>query len=299
MEDRKLPVQGRGGGENTDAPTEVMDTAQNGSNGPVGPSSGTPDGEVSKPIHGTATGRDTDSHNLSGIKRNGGEAETATPAGNPVSEMAENHSKVKPMSVDEMRSLKANPGKFQELTRNKEDLQSAIDRARQAAKDHRGLAGSALVGTAMAGYKKRSAGTAKSFDNLADQLDKAKAQADMQSKAVKSGINKTPVGNPAKKPAAKPTGQPPAQNPERPAPAKPSRKEKIRKVYNQPRKPIRETKTGMAFRTAKAVAQAPGDHGRGLEQMAKEMGNRHRENRERKARDLGRGNIPGRGGEKK
>lgn len=302
MEDRKLPVQGRGGGENTDAPTEVMDAAQN---GPVGPSNVTPDGEVSKPIHGTATGRDTDSHNLSGIKRSGGEAETATPAGNPVSEMAENHSKVKPMSVDEMRSLKANPGKFQELTRNKEDLQSAIDRARQAAKDHRGLAGSALVGTAMAGYKKRSAGTAKSFDNLADQLDKAKAQADMQGKAVKSGINKNPV-NPAKKPVAKPTGQPakptgqpPAQNPERPAPAKPSRKEKIRKVYNQPRKPIRETKTGMAFRTAKAVAQAPGDHGRGLEQMAKEMGNRHRENRERKARDLGRGNIPGRGGEKK
>ena len=306
MEDRKLPVQGRGGGENTDAPTEVMDTAQNGSNGPVGPSNGTPDGEVSKPIHGTAAGRDTGSHNLSGIKRNGGEAGTATPAGNPVSEMAENHSKIKPMPVDEMRSLMANPGKFQELARNKEDLQSAIDRARQAAKDHRGLAGSALVGTAMAGYKKRSAGTAKSFDNLADQLDKAKAQADMQGKTVKSGINKNPVGNPAKKPAAKPTGQPakttgqpPAQNPERPAPAKPSRKEKIRKVYNQPRKPIRETKTGMAFRTAKAVAQAPGDHGRGLEQMAKEMGNRHRENRERKARDLGRGNIPGKGGEKK
>lgn len=291
MEDRKLPVQGRGGGEKMDAPTEILHEAEKRAGSPAGPSNGMPGGEVPKPIHGTAAGRNTGPQNLSGIKRNGGEAGSAIPTSNPVSEMAENHSNIKPMPVDEMRSLMANPGKFQELTRNKEDLQSAIDRARQAAKQHRGLAGSALVGTAMAGYKKRSAGTAKSFDNLADQLNKAKEQADMQGKTVKRGIGENPAGNPA--PAK------PVKNPAQPAPAKPSRKGKARKVYNQPRKPIRETKTGMAFRTAKAVAQAPGDHGRGLEQMAKEMGDRHRQNRERKARDLGRGNIPGRGGEKK
>ena len=300
MEDRKLPVQGRGGGEKMDAPTEILHEAEKRAGSPAGPSNGMPGGEVSKPIHGTAAGRNSGPQNLSGIKRSGGEAGSAIPTSNPVSEMAENHSNIKPMPVDEMRSLMANPGKFQELTRNKEDLQSAIDRARQAAKQHRGLAGSALVGTAMAGYKKRSAGTAKSFDNLADQLNKAKEQADMQGKTVKRGIGGNPAGNPAPaKPAKNPATAKPAKNPAQPAPAKPSRKGKARKVYNQPRKPIRETKTGMAFRTAKAVAQAPGDHGRGLEQMAKEMGDRHRQNRERKARDLGRGNIPGRGGEKK
>lgn len=299
-EDRKLPIQGRGGGEKMDAPTEILHEAEKRAGSPAGPSNGMPGGEVSKPIHGTAAGRNTGPQNLSGIKRSGGESGSAIPTSNPVSEMAENHSNIKPMPVDEMRSLMANPGKFQELTRNKEDLQSAIDRARQAAKQHRGLAGTALVGTAIAGYKKRSAGTAKSFDNLADQLNKAKEQADMQGKTVKRNIGGNSAGNPAPaKPAKNPATAKPAENPAQPAPAKPSRKEKARKVYNQPRKPIRETKTGMAFRTAKAVAQAPGDHGRGLEQMAKEMGNRHRENRERKARDLGRGNIPGRGGEKK
>lgn len=288
VQDNNMPNYERGGGEQPE-PIDGNNAPQSGTNKPVGYSDRQADDDQFKAGHGTVEKDKVDKHEMYGGNRSGGEQPKPQDT-TPTREQVNNHSNVEPMQVDEMRSLHSNPSKFQAVARSQEELQSAIDRARAAAKKHHALAGTALVGTAVEGYRKRNKKTAESFDNLADQLTKVKEENERHAKSEKQKASNNTTGR---------TGEYVEKSPKQTIGSRPGKKTKTRNVYNQPRKPFRETKTGTAFRAAKAVAQAPGDHGRGLEKMAKELGDRHRQNRERKARDLGRGNIPGKRGDKK